>query len=164
MLCLILPDHNFFQLILPYPSERFCFAYPSGDPGIGWAGHLKTLFGSQDSGIGLATSRTLQPGSWTDHGLVLETGANETYPLSDTNAIDPAYFHDPLTGENLLNYGSFWSDIWQFQLAQDLKTVLWKPPPVHLSFDPVGTNPEEGSFMSYNDGWYYVSLFSFSML
>jgi hypothetical protein len=43
LLCLVLPDHNFFQLILPYPSERFCFAYPSGDPGIGWAGHLKTL-------------------------------------------------------------------------------------------------------------------------
>ena len=43
LLCLVLPDHNFFQLILPYPSERFCFAYPSGDSGIGWAGHLKTL-------------------------------------------------------------------------------------------------------------------------
>lgn len=117
-----------------------------------------STFGSQDSGIGVATSRTLQPGSWKDHGAVLESGANKTYPLNITNAIDPAFFHDPKTGENLLTYGSFWTDIWQFWLAHDLEHVLWKPKPVHLSYDPEGTNPEEGSFMSYHDGWYYVSV------
>lgn len=117
-----------------------------------------STFGSQDSGIGVATSKTLQPGSWTDWGLVLESGANKTYPLNITNAIDPSFFHDPKTGENSLIYGSFWTDIWQFHLNKDLKSVSWKPAPTHLSFDPNGTNPEEGSFMSYHDGWYYVSL------
>lgn len=119
-----------------------------------------STFGSQDSAVGVATSRTLQPGTWTDHGAVITSGANKTSPLNITNAIDPSFFHDPKTGENLLTYGSFWTDIWQFWLARDLKSVVWKPKPVHLSYDPEGTNPEEGSFMSYHDGWYYVSLIS----
>jgi arabinan endo-1,5-alpha-L-arabinosidase len=116
-----------------------------------------STFGSQDSGIGLATSKTLLPGTWTDHGLVLESCANKPFPLNVTNAIDPAFFHDPNTGEDLLNYGSFWTDNWQFQLTADLKNISWKSPPVHLSYDPAGSNPEEGSFMSDHDGWYYVS-------
>lgn len=114
-----------------------------------------STFGSQDSGIGLATSQWLVPGSWTDNGLVLESGANLSTPLNITNAIDPNLFVD-YPGPPLLTYGSFWDDIWQFQLEPDLEHVDWQVPADHLSLDPVSPQAEEGSYLSFNDGWYYL--------
>lgn len=59
-----------------------------------------STFGSQDSAIGLATSKTLEAGSWTDHGKVIQSG-NDTgvIPYNITNAIDPNVFIDPVTGQ-----------------------------------------------------------------
>ena len=115
-------------------------------------------FGSQDSAIGLATSKTLLPGSWTDHGQIIRSG-NETgilLPLNITNAIDPNLFIDPKTNDAYLSYGSFFGDIWQFRLKEELTAVTYTPPPVQVSLDPAGTRPEEGSFLSYHDGYYYL--------
>ncbi|KAK8213575.1 hypothetical protein M8818_002877 [Zalaria obscura] len=113
-------------------------------------------FGSQVSSIGLATSPNLLPGTWTDHGAVMSSSTTAEYPLNITNAIDPNLFVDPKTGTPYLNYGSFWSDIWQFHLSRDLKHVLENPPPTQLSFDPVSPQAEEGSYLNYRDGWYYL--------
>ncbi|KAF2437171.1 endo-1,5-alpha-L-arabinosidase [Tothia fuscella] len=115
-----------------------------------------STFGSQNSAIGLATSQTLLPGSWTDHGAVLESGKDKRYPLNATNGIDANIFVDEKSGEVFLNYGSFWSDIWQFKLLKDLKGLDWSWPPKQLSFEPKGTNPEEGASISENKGWYYL--------
>ena len=113
-------------------------------------------FGSQNSAIGVATSTTLAPGSWTDHGQVIATGANMSVsPYNITNAIDPASFVD-FDGTAYLNYGSFWGDIWQLVLAENLLSVPTASNAVQVSIDPTGSRPEEGSFENYKDGWYYL--------
>ncbi|RMZ31426.1 hypothetical protein D0859_04427 [Hortaea werneckii] len=112
-------------------------------------------FGSQISAIGLATSKTLMPGSWTDHGEVFSSDPNATYPLNVTNAIDANLFIDPKTKTPYINYGSFWSNIYQFELTDDLKDIK-QDTAVQLSLDPVAPQPEEGAYMNYHDGWYYL--------
>ena len=112
-------------------------------------------FGSQNSAIGLATSKTLQPGSWTDHGEIFSSGPNKSYPLNVTNAIDANLFIDPKSKKPYMNYGSFWSDLYQFEMTPDLMDV--KPETaVQLSFDPTPPQAEEGVYMNYHGGWYYL--------
>ncbi|KAI9755476.1 MAG: hypothetical protein M4579_004267 [Chaenotheca gracillima] len=117
-----------------------------------------STFGSQNSGIGLATSKTLEPGTWTDHGLVLESSNSTAGPIPNnvTNAIDPNLFIDPKTSKAWMTYGSFFGDLWQFALSKDLKKVEYDPTPLQLSYDPVAPNPEEGSYISHHDDWYYL--------
>ncbi|KAL1305456.1 hypothetical protein AAFC00_002335 [Neodothiora populina] len=112
-------------------------------------------FGSQISSIGLATSKTLLPGSWTDHGAILSSSPNASTPLDITNAIDGNLFIDPKTKKPYLNYGSFWSDIYQFDLEADLMSVVGSEYR-QLSFDPVLPQAEEGAYMNYRDGWYFL--------
>jgi hypothetical protein len=62
-----------------------------------------STFGSQDSAIGLATSSTLEPGSWTDHGATgVASSSSKPY-----NAIDPNLI--PVGSNYYLNLGSFWT-------------------------------------------------------
>ncbi|KAK4962495.1 hypothetical protein LTR10_000121 [Elasticomyces elasticus] len=112
-------------------------------------------FGSQISSIGLATSKTLLPGSWTDHGAVLSSSPDADYPLNITNAIDANLFVDPKTHVPYLIYGSFWADLYEFQLNSDLKSVKQETA-LQLSFDPVLPQAEEGAYLSYAGGWYYL--------
>lgn len=113
-------------------------------------------FGSQISSIGLATSPFLLPGTWTDHGAILSTSPTAAWPLNVTNAIDPNLFIDQKTKIPYLTYGSFWSDIFQYNLAENLSAVVETPPPRQLSFDPVLPQAEEGAFLSYRDGYYFL--------
>jgi arabinan endo-1,5-alpha-L-arabinosidase len=67
-------------------------------------------FGSRDSAIGLATTRTLDSASddyrWTDEGMVLRSHADR----DDWNAIDPNLVIEDET-RAWLTWGSFWSGI-----------------------------------------------------
>jgi arabinan endo-1,5-alpha-L-arabinosidase len=67
-------------------------------------------FGSQQSAIGLATNRTLDPASpdyrWEDQGMVVQSVPR----VSTFNAIDPNLVMDA-DGEPWLNWGSFWGGI-----------------------------------------------------
>ncbi|KAK9470239.1 glycosyl hydrolase [Dipodascopsis tothii] len=121
-----------------------------------------STFGSQYSAIGLATSKTLQPGSWTDHGAVIESGADKVWPYNTTNAIDPSLLVEfdkkGAVSAAYLTYGSFWSDIFQIELNKDLTVPADAASKAkHLSFDPNGTNPEEGAYIhKASNGWYYL--------
>jgi arabinan endo-1,5-alpha-L-arabinosidase len=116
-----------------------------------------STFGSQSSAIGLATSTRLEAGSWRDHGVVFESSADAgSIPANITNAIDPNLFVDPVTERPWLTYGSFFGDLWQLPLTPDLTKVAASPAAVQVSIDPAIPRPEEGSYLSYHAGWYYL--------
>lgn len=119
-------------------------------------------FGSPNSSIGLATSKTLEPGSWTDHGEVITSGANAPYPLNDSNAIDPNLIvveKGNSVQEAYLLWGSFWSNIWQIKLNNDLSVpdnAIANA--VHLAYDgTIDTHPVEGAYIhKASNGYYYL--------
>ncbi|PTU17470.1 hypothetical protein P175DRAFT_090221 [Aspergillus ochraceoroseus IBT 24754] len=116
--------------------------------------------GRRDSAIGVATSDSIA-GTWTDHGVLINTGEGDLahiYPYNVSNAIDPAFFADPLTGTPYLQYGSFWDGIFQLRLDPTTLTIDHPahPDSTHLIYVPEPRKPEEGSFMSYKAPYYYL--------
>lgn len=55
--------------------------------GVYYAYYSVSTFGSQNSGIGLATSTSLDPGTWTDHGLVFRSSTGNNYNAIDGNLV-----------------------------------------------------------------------------
>ncbi|KAL2834615.1 glycosyl hydrolase [Aspergillus pseudoustus] len=132
--------------------------------------------GCRDSAIGVASSDSPGPGSWTDHGLIIQSGNGDgadRHPLDKLNTIDPSIFVDADGGGVYLMFGSFWTGIWQVRLASDLVSIGEDMDARHLAAepaaifparknansicgDPTGGHPIEGSFLSYHAGWYYL--------
>jgi arabinan endo-1,5-alpha-L-arabinosidase len=76
-----------------------------------------STFGNKNSAIGVATSTTMDVGSWTDHGSIgVTSGASTSY-----NAIDGNLLVD---GSNMyMTFGSFWTDIYQISMKNPPLTV-----------------------------------------
>ena len=108
-------------------------------------------FGKNVSGIGLATTRTLDPNDpafgWTDQGMVIASAAKD-----DFNAIDPAIFHDA-NGSLWLTFGSFWSGIRMIQLDPKTGKRLAPDSPI-LSL--AHYNSIEASYLYQHGGYYYL--------
>ncbi|QKX57396.1 uncharacterized protein TRUGW13939_04508 [Talaromyces rugulosus] len=134
--------------------------------------------GCRDSAIGVATSNSLEPGTWTDHGALVATwsGKNsQISPYNISNAIDPSVLIDD-DGKGYMTYGSYWSNIWELPLSDTLLAIETPhhPDARHLSYypipgkpnhyiepvpeckDPQGSRHEEGSFLSKHNGTYYL--------
>lgn len=108
-----------------------------------------STFGSQVSSIGLATSATMDVGSWTDKGAIgVSSTAGKAY-----NAIDPNLI--AVGSTYLLNFGSFWGDIYQVAL-NSAATKGGGASSYQLAYNSAGTHAEEGSFMFYYSGYYYL--------
>ncbi|GAB3635923.1 hypothetical protein GCM10027422_15130 [Hymenobacter arcticus] len=115
-----------------------------------------STFGSQASGIGLATNVTLDPTSpnynWVDQGEVVSSasGAGNSAP----NAIDPAMQRDA-TGNLWFSYGSFFGGIRILQL--DLATG--KPlNGASTQQYAVANNGVEASYMKQHGNYYYLFI------
>ncbi|HEX6963048.1 MAG TPA: arabinan endo-1,5-alpha-L-arabinosidase [Lacipirellula sp.] len=76
-----------------------------------------SLFGTQESAIGLATNTTLDRANpnyaWVDRGLVINSNPGNSY-----NTIDPAVFHDD-DGRMWMTFGSYWNGIQITELDPD---------------------------------------------
>ena len=69
--------------------------------GLYYAYYSVSTFGSQNSGIGLATSTSMDAGTWTDRGLVFRSSSGNNY-----NAIDPNLVIDE-RGAPVLTFGEW---------------------------------------------------------
>lgn len=115
-----------------------------------------STFGSQVSGIGLATNPTLDPSDpsyqWTDQGAVIESSTGSAY-----NCIDPSVTFD--ASSNLwMSFGSFWTGIKLIQL--NASTGLRNPTNTtvySLANDNAASgDPIEGSYLYQYGNYYYL--------
>ena len=96
---------------------------------VEWKGKFYCFYslsqaGSRTSAIGVASTDNMEKGSWKDHGALVTTGnPNEGSPYNLTNAIDPSFIVDQKTKTPYLNYGSYWNNLWQIPLEDDLLSV-----------------------------------------
>jgi arabinan endo-1,5-alpha-L-arabinosidase len=107
--------------------------------------------------------------------VVSSNSTDAPFPLSKTNTIDAAFVQDAKTGKNYLTYGSWWANIWQFELTKDLKSVkIPTARQLSYTYDPVlptkefayanmsltwgGASAEEAPYINYNkkQGFYYL--------
>lgn len=106
-------------------------------------------FGTQISTIGLATSKDMSCGSWTDLGSTsVESQTGDAY-----NAIDASLLNDD--GVWRMTFGSFWSNIYQVEMESPPTEKVSGAEPKQLAFEPEGEHPEEGpALVKYGDLYY----------
>ena len=116
-----------------------------------------STFGKNNSAIGLAVNRTLDPTSplfgWEDRGCVVTSRRQR----NNWNAIDPnLYVTDD--GHNWLTYGSFWDGIQLVELASDRQTPLGRPVTIARRRAPgmEQENAIEAPFIIKIGKWYYL--------
>ncbi|RYC54790.1 hypothetical protein CHU98_g11418 [Xylaria longipes] len=106
-------------------------------------------FGSQNSAIGVATSTTLDVGSWTDHGATgVKSSSDKPY-----NAIDPNLIS--ADGKYYLTWGSFWKDIYQAEMKASPLALASGTSSYQLAYDPT-TTALEGAFVFKYGSYYYL--------
>jgi arabinan endo-1,5-alpha-L-arabinosidase len=142
----------------PFSPPKYDFVvltFPQQAPDVHKVGSLYYMyyavssFGSQTSSIGLATSPSMDVGTWTDKGATgIASSSSKAY-----NAIDPNLI--AVGSTYLLNFGSFWGDIYQVAL-NSAATKGGGASAYQLAYTSVGTHPQEGSFMFYYSGYYYL--------
>ncbi len=119
-----------------------------------------STFGTNQSVIGLATTRTLDPSSprygWHDRGLVLKS-TDYRKPGGDAfNALDPNIVVDR-SGATWLSTGSFFSGISVHRI--DATTGKIRPGDVAVPIaERAAPDAEENSSIAYHAGYYYLFL------
>ncbi|GAA1849396.1 arabinan endo-1,5-alpha-L-arabinosidase [Myceligenerans crystallogenes] len=129
-------------------------AYRHGD--TWYLYYSASTFGSNDSAIGLATGKTLDPADpaygWADQGVVVRSVPGET----NWNAIDPGVVEDR-DGRPWLFFGSFWGGIQVVPLEWPSGKVPGGAEPVRIaSRAGLAENMIEAPFVVERDGWYYL--------
>ncbi|KAI3400994.1 hypothetical protein diail_699 [Diaporthe ilicicola] len=108
-----------------------------------------SVFGSQSSAIGYATSTTMEYGSWTDHGA---TGIAST-SAKPYNAIDPALIQ-ATDGSYSMNFGSFWGDVYQCKMNNPPSSAAASAS--QIAYNATGSHAMEGPFVYYRSPYYYL--------
>ncbi|EGE77129.2 murein transglycosylase [Blastomyces dermatitidis ER-3] len=110
-----------------------------------------STLGSRNSAIGLATSRTMEPGSWTDHGSVgVQTSERDNY-----NAIDGNLFEDA-DGSLRFNFGSYWGGLFQVGMNNDGTRTAPLSSAVNLAYEPGWNHHIEAAFLYRHHNDYYL--------
>jgi arabinan endo-1,5-alpha-L-arabinosidase len=118
--------------------------------------YAASSFGSNISAIGLATNTTLDSTDpnyhWSDQGLILQSSVSDNF-----NAIDPNILVDA-GGLVWLNYGSFWTGIYQQQIDPATGQIQSGSATYHLAerASNVSNDPIEAASLVYENGFYYL--------
>jgi arabinan endo-1,5-alpha-L-arabinosidase len=112
--------------------------------------YAASSFGTNNSVIGLATTKSLDRPQWVDRGLVLRT----TSGVEDVNAIDPDVSFDR-AGNAWLSYGSFWDGLRMRRL--DVRSgLLSTTDATEHRIASRGGMAIEGPSITWHGGWYYL--------
>ena len=115
--------------------------------------YAASSFGTNNSVIGLATNRTLDPGSpayrWVDRGLVLRSETSDNF-----NAIDPDLVVDR-AGNQWLAFGSFWDGIKMRRLDNGTGGLSAADPALYSLASRGGASIEGASIVRHG-GYYYL--------
>lgn len=108
--------------------------------------------GKKNSVIGVASSPTMEVGSWTDHGSIgLDTSNNPPYNTIDANWIrigDTPY----------LNWGSFWQNLFQVRMENPLK--ISGDARRQIAFNGTLNHRIEAAFEFQHGNFYYLTFSS----
>lgn len=106
-------------------------------------------FGTQNSVIGVATSPSMEPASWTDHGSTgVESSSGDEY-----NTIDANLFQED--GGYHLNFGSFWGDLYQTPMSSDALTSAGDSS-TQLAYNSTSASASEAAYLFKHDSYYYL--------
>jgi arabinan endo-1,5-alpha-L-arabinosidase len=114
-----------------------------------------SVFGTQESAIGLATTPTLDQTDpnykWTDQGVILASAVGANY-----NAIDPNILVDT-DGSIWMTYGSYWNGIFQQQIDPATGEIM-AGTTYHLAerAASVAGDPVEGASLVHKGSYYYL--------
>jgi arabinan endo-1,5-alpha-L-arabinosidase len=115
-----------------------------------WMYYAISSFGSRNSAIGLATSRSGAAGTWQDKGKVYASS-----DADDFNAIDPNLVVDA-KGQWWLAFGSFWSGIKLIRLDPTTGLPVANAKRYRLAARPVAPGAIEAPFIRETGGWFYL--------
>ncbi|MFE0739163.1 family 43 glycosylhydrolase, partial [Streptomyces sp. NPDC058855] len=137
--------YKFFQGI---PRELEEAAFIDG-AGRYWLYYAVSSWGTNHSAIGVATSLTGLPGTWTDHGKVFSSETTDSW-----NAIDPAIIR--ADGRLWMSFGSYWTGIRMIELNPFTGKALPNPTVHHLATRPDVPYAVEGPEIVKHGRYYYL--------
>ncbi|KAL9053526.1 MAG: hypothetical protein Q9162_004693 [Coniocarpon cinnabarinum] len=101
-------------------------------------------FGSPASVIGYATSSTLDPGSWTDHGQVIASTTSSGFNAIDANLVNPT----------TLGFGSFFGGLYQVPIGSNYQPTGSAYRVAYNSTSGSGDSVEGMYTFQYGGYWY----------
>ncbi|MFE0903137.1 arabinan endo-1,5-alpha-L-arabinosidase [Streptomyces rochei] len=114
-----------------------------------WLYYAASSWGTNHSAIGVATSATGLPGTWTDHGKVFSSETTDTW-----NAIDPAVVR--ADGRLWMSFGSYWSGIRMVELDPATGKAVEDARVHHLATRPDEPYAVEGPEIVKHGRYYYL--------
>jgi len=114
-----------------------------------WLYYAVSSWGTNHSAIGVATSPTGLPGTWTDHGKVFSSETTDGF-----NAIDPAVLQ--ADGRLWMTFGSYWTGIRMVELDPKTGTALPGAEVHHLATRPDAPYAVEGPSLVRHGRSYYL--------
>jgi arabinan endo-1,5-alpha-L-arabinosidase len=117
--------------------------------GTYWLYYAVSSWGSNHSAIGVATSPTGMPGTWTDHGKVFTSERTDPW-----NAIDPGVIR--ADGKLWMAFGSYWTGIRMVELNPETGKAIPGATVHHLATRPDAPYAVEGPYIVKHGRYYYL--------
>lgn len=114
-----------------------------------WLYYAVSSWGTNHSAIGVATSPTGLPGTWTDHGKAFTSETTDTW-----NAIDPAVIK--ADGKLWMTFGSYWTGIRMAELDPKTGKAIEGTTVHHLATRPDAPYAVEGPYIVKHGHYYYL--------
>ncbi|MFI6486131.1 arabinan endo-1,5-alpha-L-arabinosidase [Streptomyces sp. NPDC050564] len=114
-----------------------------------WLYYAVSSWGTNHSAIGVATSPSGLPGTWTDHGKAFTSGTSDAW-----NAIDPAVTR--ADGRLWMAFGSYWTGIRMVELDPRTGKAVEGATVHHLATRPDEPYAVEGPYVVKHGRYYYL--------